>query len=144
MLTVMQLSASQVAEMRQQVESLAPEEACGLLGGSVMENIYQVNEVIPVSNVLHSPERYQMDAEEQWMAFQRFESLGKELVGIYHSHPRGPAEPSATDRAEAYYPEAVYLIWSRAAVDSSQPGEWQYQAFILRSGLVQSVVLQVE
>ena len=37
---------------------------------------------------------------------------GIDLVSIYHSHPGGPAFPSATDVDLAYYPEAVYLIVS--------------------------------
>ncbi|MEZ5418721.1 MAG: Mov34/MPN/PAD-1 family protein [Vicinamibacterales bacterium] len=31
------------------------------------------------------------------------------MIGAYHSHPSGPAEPSATDRAEAV-PDFLYLI----------------------------------
>jgi proteasome lid subunit RPN8/RPN11 len=46
------------------------------------------------------------------------EAQGLEMVGIYHSHPHGPDSPSPTDIAEAYYPDAVYLIWFR------QDGEW--------------------
>jgi proteasome lid subunit RPN8/RPN11 len=33
-----------------------------------------------------------------------------EVVGFYHSHPHSQAHPSATDLAEADYPEAVHLI----------------------------------
>jgi proteasome lid subunit RPN8/RPN11 len=33
-----------------------------------------------------------------------------EILGVYHSHPRGPAVPSSTDVAEAYYPEWLYVI----------------------------------
>src|SRR3990172_6977006 len=43
----------------------APEEACGLLGGKGRD----VVDVIPVTNVLHSPVRYQMAPEEQLAAF---------------------------------------------------------------------------
>ena len=34
---------------------------------------------------------------------------GLEVVAIYHSHPRGPAAPSATDLAEARW-DVPYLI----------------------------------
>jgi proteasome lid subunit RPN8/RPN11 len=35
-----------------------------------------------------------------------------EIVGVYHSHPNGPARPSAADRAEAHYPDWVFAIVS--------------------------------
>jgi proteasome lid subunit RPN8/RPN11 len=35
-------------------------------------------------------------------------------VGIYHSHPRSPAEPSQTDINLAHYPHWTYLIVSLA------------------------------
>jgi proteasome lid subunit RPN8/RPN11 len=41
-----------------------------------------------------------------------FEEQGLELVAIYHSHPAGPEEPSATDVAHALYPEAAAIICS--------------------------------
>ena len=33
-----------------------------------------------------------------------------DVVGAYHSHPRGPASPSPADIAEAMYPEWTYVI----------------------------------
>ena len=33
-------------------------------------------------------------------------------MGIYHSHPRSPAEPSQTDINLAHYPHWTYLIVS--------------------------------
>jgi proteasome lid subunit RPN8/RPN11 len=32
------------------------------------------------------------------------------IVGAYHSHPQGPATPSASDLSEAMYPAWTYLI----------------------------------
>ena len=62
------------------------------------------------TNVLHSAVRYRIDPAEQLAGLQPDRRSGLELVGIYHSHPNGP-DGLATDIAEAYYPEAVYLIW---------------------------------
>ena len=37
---------------------------------------------------------------------------GLDVIGFYHSHPRTPATPSASDLAEAWYPDHLYLIVS--------------------------------
>jgi proteasome lid subunit RPN8/RPN11 len=33
-----------------------------------------------------------------------------EIVGVYHSHPTGPAQPSARDVRQAHYPAWVHVI----------------------------------
>jgi [CysO sulfur-carrier protein]-S-L-cysteine hydrolase len=87
-----------------------PIEACGLLAGKNG----RVRRLYPITNVLHSPSAYLMDARQQVEAMLQMEAHGWELLAIYHSHPHGPAEPSATDIAQAYYPDALYLILSLA------------------------------
>ena len=42
------------------------------------------------------------------------ERNGWELLAVYHSHPRSPAQPSATDVDMAYYPDARQVIVSLA------------------------------
>ncbi|MFC6725709.1 Mov34/MPN/PAD-1 family protein, partial [Halobium palmae] len=53
---------------------------------------------------------YELDPEAALEAIERVESSGRDVVGFYHSHPRGPLEPSATDRARATWPGYVYCI----------------------------------
>lgn len=111
--------------MLEHVQSCLPEEACGLLGGHASE----VEVVIPVENTEHSPVRYRMDPQEQVRSLLSLEGRGMELVGIYHSHPLGPAGFSATDFKDAAYPEAAYLVWSRSR------GTWVCRAFRIGEGL---------
>lgn len=56
--------------------------------------------------------RYRIDPREQLAAFREMDAAGEELFGIYHSHPASVPFPSPTDRAEAYYPDAVYVLVS--------------------------------
>ncbi|MBI2983928.1 MAG: Mov34/MPN/PAD-1 family protein, partial [Chloroflexi bacterium] len=56
--------------------------------------------------------RYRIDPREQLAAFRSMDAAGEELFGIYHSHPASVPFPSPTDRMEAYYPEAVYVLVS--------------------------------
>ena len=112
--------------MEKDVVSRAPEEACGFVAG----RLEFASEIIPVTNLLHSPVEFRMDPQEQVKAFEWIEAQGLTLLGIYHSHPGGPPGPSAVDLSQAYYPGALQLIWS-----PSKDG-WRCQGFAyLESGL---------
>ncbi len=117
--------------MQEEVSRHAPEEACGLLAGREG----RAWAVLPVSNALHSPVRFRMDAREQLRAMTWIEGQGLELVGIYHSHPQGPPAPSATDLAEYAYPGVLYVIWFRSGQ------VWQARAFAIEAGAARQVGL---
>jgi proteasome lid subunit RPN8/RPN11 len=126
----LRLTGTQVENMRLHVEACLPLEACGLLAGVGDA----VREVIPISNQAASPVRFRMDPIEQLRALDRIEAQGQDLLGIYHSHPGGPDEPSATDIAEAAY-QAVYVIWSRSR------GRWAMKAFWIEGDGISEVEL---
>jgi len=77
-----------------------PNEACGLLGGRAG----RVESVHPAKNVQASPSRFAMDPLEQLRAMEEIRKAGREIAGIYHSHPGGPAGMSSLDREEACWP----------------------------------------
>lgn len=87
-------------------------EVCALLGGCGQH----LQTVYPVRNVAARPAaEFLFDAEGQIAAMKAMRATGEELRGIFHSHPASPAEPSATDRARAAYPDVYYLILSLAS-----------------------------
>jgi [CysO sulfur-carrier protein]-S-L-cysteine hydrolase len=96
-------------KMREHVENLAPEEACGLVAGVDGQSV----EVYPVENAMHSPVRYRMEPQGQLQAMLAVEARGWEITAIYHSHPDGTDGPSQTDIEEAAYPGVIHLIWCR-------------------------------
>jgi proteasome lid subunit RPN8/RPN11 len=68
---------------------------------------------IRCANIHETPtSRYRIDPREQLDAFTDIEAKGEELAGFYHSHPASQPYPSPTDRAEAHYPDAVYVLVS--------------------------------
>lgn len=84
-------------------------ECCGLIAGRKGVP----TRTIRCANVASTPAvRYRIDPREQLEAFRSMDALGEELIGIYHSHPASAAFPSPTDRAEAYYPDATYVLVS--------------------------------
>ena len=56
--------------------------------------------------------RYLIDPRDQLRAFRDMDASGEELAAIYHSHPASQPYPSPTDRSEAQYPDAVYVLVS--------------------------------
>lgn len=98
-------------QMLAHVLSDPSQERCGLLAGEAGE----INRVLPVPNALRSPSAYRMDGPEFIEAMQ---TCDFDPIGIYHSHISGPATPSATDIAEANYPDSIYFILS---LDVSPP-----------------------
>ena len=84
----------------------APNECCGW----VRANGGTVEEVFQAANARSSPYGYELGFEDL-MAVNELDDQGFE-VGIYHSHPRSPAEPSQTDINLANYPHWTYLIVS--------------------------------
>jgi proteasome lid subunit RPN8/RPN11 len=90
-------------------ENCRPDECCGLLAGhsgGVVRFVY------PLTNSNASPVSYTIDAREHFAAWRHAERNGWELIGAFHSHPNGPSEPSATDRALAGEPDWAYVIVS--------------------------------
>jgi proteasome lid subunit RPN8/RPN11 len=87
----------------------APEECCGLLLGSPASIV----EAARTRNIAEDPtSRFLIDPKDHIDGRRSARRRSLAVVGFYHSHLRSSAEPSARDRAEAGYPEDLYLIVS--------------------------------
>lgn len=83
-----------------------PEECCGLLAGVGRE----VRFVYPLTNAAHSATAFTIDPVEHFWAWKHAEGAGWELIGAFHSHPKGPSTLSLTDLALAGEPDWLYLV----------------------------------
>jgi len=97
-----------------QARALYPEEACGLLIGEPSGRVLQAAALINHADDRRSA--YLIDAEDYLAAERRAEQEGHLVLGVWHSHPNGTSEPSATD-TELAWPDWYYII---AAVDAGQ------------------------
>jgi proteasome lid subunit RPN8/RPN11 len=113
------MTASQHEALVAHAREEAPNECCGF----VRARDGVVRDIVQAVNDRASPYGYSLDAKSLLSAFNAAEE-GFE-VGIYHSHPRSPAEPSQTDINLADYPEYVYLIVSLADPDSPDVRAWR-------------------
>lgn len=99
-----------VAALWAHAERDAPRECVGALGGAFAGQEAQALALYPLANVSPDPERtYLADPGHLLRALRAMEAAGLTLVGLYHSHPRGPAGPSGTDTRLAAYP-VPYVI----------------------------------
>ena len=90
----------------------APAECCGLVIGHKGPRGDAVTEAARTRNLSADPNRFEVHPEDHIRTRRTARSRGLEVLGFYHSHPRSPATPSATDLAEAAYPGDLYVIVS--------------------------------
>jgi proteasome lid subunit RPN8/RPN11 len=108
-----------------------PQECCGLLVGDRGRVLFAV----PMRNIAASATRYRVDdaAHLELRRVLRLFSPALSILGVYHSHPAGAAEPSPTDIDEAMYPEWAYVIIGL------EPRPTSVRAFRLRTGAVREL-----
>lgn len=127
-----QLMAHALAEL--------PNEACALLSGSL--SLHAATDVHPARNSEASPLRYNVDPEDLVRITYAIEDAGQDLVGIFHSHTRSPAVPSATDRRTAQYPDVFYVLATLADLSASPASA--LRAWRIHGGQSFEVPLSVE
>ncbi len=89
-----------------------PNEACGLLAGTVEGDVKTVTKVYLLTNIDASNEHFSMDPKEQLEALKDARAKGVGIIGNFHSHPESPSRPSEEDKRLAYDSSIEYLILS--------------------------------
>jgi proteasome lid subunit RPN8/RPN11 len=114
--------------IRKEGEKAYPNECCGfLLGARGAEGLSADGEkradyVLTVENAREAGEQYHrfvITPEDFMRAEREAAKQGREIFGIYHSHPDHPAKPSDYDREHAL-PFYSYLI---LAVEAGRAGD---------------------
>jgi len=129
---VISFQQAHVDEILDHARAEAPQECCGLIGGTIDG---RAQTVYPTRNAAANPlVTYEAAPEDLFAAQRSMRPRGEHLLAIYHSHPRSETpEPSVTDVRLAYYPTAVYLIVGlggeqpnlRAFRISESEGRWE-------------------
>ncbi len=102
------IRAGALAEIQSHAVGEYPLECCGLLWGrgKVIEG------VVRTRNVRRSGKEFEIAPRELIDFMKAIRGDSRDFLGIYHSHPGGPAVPSAKDAAEFHYRETSYWIVS--------------------------------
>jgi proteasome lid subunit RPN8/RPN11 len=96
------------ADVRSELEAWIaagyPEETCGVLVGRTTLGRTEVTRATRAKNLNRerARDRYDLDPADFLAADLQARAEGLEIVGIWHSHPDHPAQPSETDRAAAW------------------------------------------
>ena len=101
---------------------------CGYLAGTTGKPVTVLG-VHPVLNSLNSPTAFALDGQTMIDAEARIDRLGQEIIGVFHSHPAGPARPSERDRRDAsvYDPAGHFLhLIVSLCDDEADVRAWQF------------------
>ena len=108
-------------------ERTYPEENAGLILGSVNGEERWASRLLPIENKSQSESRhnrYLINPEDMMVGEQEAEKLALEILGVFHSHPDHPAEPSEFDRQWAL-PWYSYLITSLDRGQALESRSWR-------------------
>lgn len=116
-----------------------PNEACGLLAGSLATGVATAYH--PARNADASPYVYTVHPDDLVRIVLGIDDAGEDLLAIFHSHTHTPAVPSPTDRRQALYPDAFYLLVTLSDPDAT-PAE-SLRAWRIRDGSASEVSLSL-
>lgn len=99
-------------KMIKHAKSELPNEACGLIAGTIDDDCKEIKKIYYLTNMDHSNEHFSLDPKEQLAAIKDMRANGLKLLGNWHSHPEAPSRPSEEDKRLAYDSSASYMILS--------------------------------
>ncbi len=116
------------------LEAGYPYEACGILVGDLDDptspHKRHVRDVVLVANAWDEVNeresqhnRYLISPDEYVKADREASKRGWDIIGVFHSHPDHPSQPSEMDRSQAW-PGISYVIVSVRAGKATNAQSW--------------------
>lgn len=96
--------------LRAAARAAYPDECCGLLEGVRDGDVFRVHALHPARNLAPRSDRFEIDVADHIVAQKTARANGRAIIGCYHSHPDGLAEPSPTDQAGAAQEDFLWVI----------------------------------
>ena len=128
---MIQLADGVAAQVNAHGEADYPHEACGLLRGTIDDaGTKLVEAAIPLPNAREDGARHNRFAirpEDLVREERAARALGKDIIGIYHSHPDHPDEPSRYDLERAW-PVYSYVVVSVQEGRAASLRSWELSA----------------
>jgi proteasome lid subunit RPN8/RPN11 len=122
MIRELKISHKHIERIQSELESNKPYEACGVLVGTINGTTALVEKALPITNSKRTRTSFELDPKEHYNAWNEAEKDGKEIVGVYHTHPVSSAVPSLWDRQTMQNETCVWLI---AGADGMRAYLWE-------------------
>jgi proteasome lid subunit RPN8/RPN11 len=93
-------------------EALAahPSECCGLIEGTYIRQEARALACHPTRNLAADGDSFEIDPARHIELLRSLRGTQRQILGCYHSHPNGRAEPSPRDLAQATDENFLWLI----------------------------------
>jgi proteasome lid subunit RPN8/RPN11 len=122
MITELKIFHKDLELIQAELESNKPYEACGVLIGIINGSTALVEKALPIPNVKRTRTSFELDPKQFYNAWNDAEKKGKEVIGVYHTHPVSSAVPSLWDRETM---ENAPSVWVIAGADGMRAYIWE-------------------
>jgi proteasome lid subunit RPN8/RPN11 len=142
---VLHLTREAIEGIRAHGERGYPDEICGLLLGKNEAGNHKVTTLLPVENSFEAGEqyhRYLITPDDMFKAEKLARQEHLVVLGVYHSHPDAPAQPSLYDRDHAAWTTWDYVIVSVREHKVAELRAWKLRED--RSGFIEEDVANDE
>ena len=97
-----------------------PYECCGFLSGKIRKELFKIDKHHPCDNISQSPKKeFKIDPVYHIKLQKKLRDLGKEIIGVYHSHPNGNLGLSKKDMY--YFGDSNLLCFIIALDEKNDP-----------------------
>ncbi len=120
------IDASLLDKIHKNGETAYPDEGAGFLLGTIAGKYKTIERLFPVQNARQKPDRYNrylLTPEDFLAAELEAAKKGLEILGVFHSHPDHPNQPSAYD-LEWALPHLSYIITSVMQGNATESLSW--------------------
>ena len=113
---IIELPAALAGQVHDQAAAAHPGECCGLIEGLREGAVFHAVALHPARNLAAEADRFDIDPRDHLAAAKAARANDHVIIGCYHSHPAGRAEPSARDLAGAGEEDFLWLIAAPAEI----------------------------
>ena len=116
---MIKLQKSDYEKILEHARKCLPNEACGLIAGTIEGGNKIIKKVYLLTNTDASNEHFTIDPKEQLASIKDMRANGLQPLGNWHSHPESPSRQSEEDKRLSYDHNASYMIIS--LMDNERP-----------------------
>ena len=110
MIAALVLAEDLRAQIAREARAAYPRECCGLIEGYRDGARVIATALHPARNIAEDSDRFEIDPAQHIALLRALRGTAHDIVGCYHSHPNGRAEPSERDRDAVTESGFIWII----------------------------------